>query len=58
MGLSRLFRRDLCPALSGLQCLQTLVSGVTTDFLVVSGEWVNLLPATSFGESLHCGEHF
>lgn len=49
--------RDLCPALSELQCLQTLVSNITPGFSVVSREGVNLVPAVAFGDSLNREEH-
>lgn len=55
-GSSRLSLRDHCPALPELRCLQTLVSNVASDFLVFLRRGLfNLVPPTSFGESLNSG---
>lgn len=56
MGSPHLFLRGHSPVLPELQWLQTLVSDVVSDILVVSGGGVNPVPAASFGESLDSRE--
>ena len=48
--------RGHSPALPELHWLQTLVSDVVSDSLVILGGGVNPVPAASFGESLDSGE--